>query len=113
MLARSLAVIACVAVSVGAALAEETRIVTQSPPQGRFQIVFGPFARADAFMLDTQTGQVWQLTKYTDMQGEPLVWTRMPRLDSADEIATFYRANKKVTPTTQPATAPKPTAAAR
>lgn len=47
----------------------------------RFQIFFAPRARADTFLLDKQTGKVWQLTKLTDIEGEPLVWNRMDRID--------------------------------
>jgi hypothetical protein len=48
---------------------------------GRFQIFFNPNVRADTFLLDTQTGKVWQLTKFTNLIGDPTVWNRMERID--------------------------------
>jgi hypothetical protein len=85
--------------SVATVSAQETRVVTQSPPQGRFQIVFGPMARADTYLLDTHTGQIWQSVKLSDLQGEPLVRYPMDRFDSSEEIAAFYKARKPKTAT--------------
>lgn len=59
-----------------------------SPPQripdqyGRYVITFGPFARADMFLLDTQTGKVWRPVQYSDVVGEPDVWMSMDRIDN-------------------------------
>lgn len=33
---------------------------------GRFQIYYSPIVRADTFLLDTQTGKVWQMVKDKD-----------------------------------------------
>ncbi len=55
----------------------------------RFQIFFSPFVRADTFLVDTQTGKVWELIKFTDIQGEPRVWTRMYRLDDDEQLHQF------------------------
>jgi len=52
----------------------------------RFQIVMSPLARADEFLLDTQTGRIWQLTKITDLQGEPTVWMYQTRVDNDAEF---------------------------
>jgi hypothetical protein len=49
---------------------------------GRYQIFFSPHARADTFLIDTQTGKIWSRTKYTDIKGEPEVWELEERLDS-------------------------------
>lgn len=54
---------------------------------GRYVIVFGPHARADTFLLDTQKGKVWQLTKYTDLDGEPTLWDDMGIVDNSSEMA--------------------------
>lgn len=48
--------------------------ITHAPNQ-RFQILFSPHKAADTFMLDTQTGKVWQLTQFSDVNGEPVVWS--------------------------------------
>lgn len=61
-----------------------------SPIQNaRFQIFFNPNVRADTFLLDTQTGKVWQLTQLTDVKGDPTVWNRMDRLDDDKQIFQF------------------------
>ncbi len=46
---------------------------------GRYQIVFSPLLARDAFLLDTATGQVWQLVK--GAKGDEL-WEPMSRSDS-------------------------------
>ena len=33
---------------------------------GRYQIVINPTVRADTFLLDSETGRVWQMTQYTN-----------------------------------------------
>ncbi len=59
---------------------------------GRFTIIFNPEIRADLFLLDTQTGKVWALVRYTDVFGEPRVWLRMERLDSLEDRILWERA---------------------
>lgn len=56
----------------------------------RFQIFFNPNVRADTFLVDTQTGKVWQLTQFTDVKGEPTVWNRMDRIDDDKQSLQFY-----------------------
>jgi hypothetical protein len=73
-------------------------------PLGRFQIVFSPHARADTFLVDTQTGQVWGYTKFTDVKGEPEAWISIPRLDSDAAVFTWarnqgFKANTPTYPT--------------
>jgi hypothetical protein len=56
-------------------------------PQGRFQIVISPLTARDTFLLDTETGRVWQMTQLSFLIGEPVVWDLMPRIDSDDDYA--------------------------
>ncbi len=56
-----------------------------APQNGRYAIVFSPNVRADTFLLDTKTGNVWQQVKYTDLDGEPMVWTEMTIEDGRAE----------------------------
>lgn len=37
------------------------------------------------FLLDTQLGKVWTLTKYTDIAGEPSVWKDMTIVDDGPD----------------------------
>jgi hypothetical protein len=39
--------------------------------QGRYQIIVNPSARADTFLLDTQTGQTRVHTAITNYEGDP------------------------------------------
>ncbi len=47
--------------------------------QGRFTIIINPSARADTFLLDTASGNVWQMVQLTDVAGQPTVWSPMKR----------------------------------
>lgn len=58
----------------------------------RYQIVFSPHAARDTFMIDTATGQVWQLTKYMFLNSEPSAWEHMDRIDSDDAYRRFVAA---------------------
>lgn len=52
----------------------------------RFEIIFNPNARADTFLLDTQKGKVWQLTKITDVESQPTVWQPLEIIDPEGDI---------------------------
>ena len=56
----------------------------------RFRIFFSPHARADTFLVDTQTGRVWQLM---GLNGEPSAWAPMTRLDNSEDQAAFARSH--------------------
>lgn len=69
---------------------------TNSPiPQGRYQIVISPHAARDTFLLDTETGRVWALTAFVFLNGEPVVWKLMPRIDDDDDYARVVREHGK------------------
>jgi hypothetical protein len=52
---------------------------------GRYQIVMSPRDARYAFLLDTETGQVWQFEVFTEvfsfLNDDPVVWDTMPRID--------------------------------
>ena len=54
---------------------------------GRYQIVTSQFTERNIFLLDTDTGAVWQLQVSTSLIGEPLIWNIIPRVDNDDEMA--------------------------
>ena len=60
------------------------------PPVGRFLIVFSPIVRADTFLLDTQKGRVWQMTKFSDLPSEPTAWNEMDVIDSTGEVGIKF-----------------------
>lgn len=69
---------------------------------GRFQIVLNPSVRADTFLLDTETGRVWRLVKYTDLKDQPEAWEFMDRLDDVGEMKAFGRVYGETAPQTDP-----------
>ena len=48
---------------------------------GRFQIVASGQTRTGPFLLDTQTGRIWQLREFAGLQGSPVAWHEMTIID--------------------------------
>jgi hypothetical protein len=61
---------------------------------GRYQIFFGPHARADQYLVDTETGRVWQKVEYPDLKGEPEVWMPLTRIDSDLEFNEWLKTQQ-------------------
>lgn len=74
----------------GTQQAPEAPVRLVRPPVGRYQIVFSPNVRADTFLLDTQKGRVWQMTKFSDLPGEPTAWNEMDVIDSTGEVGIKF-----------------------
>jgi hypothetical protein len=92
-------------VSLSAPLANVFAAQQNAPAQnGRFQIFFNPNVRADTFLVDTQTGTVWQLIQFTDLKGDPTVWNRMDIID--DDKQAFQFALKHGAKETENSTTP-------
>jgi len=73
-------------------LVTKTDQPTNAPiPQGRYQIVMSPHNARDTFLLDTETGRVWQLTIFSFLNDAPVVWNVMPRIDNDDDYARVVR----------------------
>lgn len=60
----------------GPSAQNQTQFLAQ--PSGRYVIVFGTFARADTYLLDTQTGRVWQSVNFEGRS----VWQEMTFVDA-------------------------------
>jgi hypothetical protein len=71
-------------------VAQTQRPVSMSAP-GRYTIVINPNARADTFLLDTETGRVWIPTQFPDIAGKPTVWQIQDRVDDKGELATWLK----------------------
>ena len=56
---------------------------------GRYQIVYSPHGARDTFLLDTETGQVWQLTSFSYLEGQPVAWDRVTRIDNQEDFGRF------------------------
>lgn len=54
---------------------------------GRYQYYAHPTIRADQYLIDTCLGRVWQQVTYTDLG--KTVWTRVPRLDTEEELVKW------------------------
>lgn len=74
---------------------------------GRFQIILHPQFRGDQYLLDTITGQIWQLTKFSSLDGEPLAWTPMAKIDNAEDFRAFYANHRRSPAAPTAASAPK------
>jgi hypothetical protein len=59
--------------------------------QGRYQIVTSPHNARDTFLLDTETGRVWQLTVFSFLNDDPVVWNLMPRIDTPDDYGAVIK----------------------
>jgi hypothetical protein len=63
------------------ALAQDEASASRSDSRGPYEIVQGKLNREDIYLLNTQTGEVWQLTTMTGFKGDPNVWKAMDKLD--------------------------------
>lgn len=69
-------------------------IKPESGHAGRYQIFFSPHARADVYLVDTETGRIWKpvtITNATDpiLGSAPEVWVYQDRIDSAPEFGVW------------------------
>ena len=91
MVGRILILAAMVSTIVATASAQDlpkaTVPVAAAQGHGRYQIVISPFTERNTYLLDTETGAVWQLQALATLNGEPLVWNLMPRVDNDDDMA--------------------------
>jgi hypothetical protein len=71
-----------------AQIAQDKSYASKQP--GRYQIIMHPTFRADQYLLDTSTGQIWQLTTYSTLQGEPVAWRY--RLDNQSDMLAFINS---------------------
>src|SRR4051794_956769 len=62
----------------------------------RYQIVMSPLTARDTFLLHTETCKVWQLTSFGGVQGEPVAWNYMEKIDDSEKYFRFLRSVKKV-----------------
>jgi len=100
MVGRILIMAAVVSTIVATASAQDLPKATvptaAAQAHGRYQIVISPFTERNTFLLDTETGAVWQLQALATLNGEPLVWSLMPRADNDEDMARIVsRFGKK------------------
>ncbi|HEY5804839.1 MAG TPA: hypothetical protein VIT90_14195 [Lysobacter sp.] len=56
----------------------------------RYQIVFNPHNAAVTYLVDTQKGKVWELTKFTDMYTQPTAFNGIDVLDEDGEVGKTW-----------------------
>jgi hypothetical protein len=74
--------------------AKQPTSVAAAPAQshvGKYQLFFSPLARADVYLVDTETGKIWKPititnAKDTNLQSAPEVWVYQERVDSARDF---------------------------
>ena len=74
---------------------------------GRYQLYFGPHARADIYLVDTETGKIW--TPITienkldiNLKRAPEVWIYQERVDNQREFDIWSLAHKDKEAPTNP-----------
>lgn len=58
---------------------------------GKYQLFFSPHARADVYLVDTETGKIWKPititnAKDTNLKSAPEVWVYQERIDSEGDF---------------------------
>ena len=113
MAIRSFMVAAILLIAIGPIAAQDqpkSAPATATPqPYGRYQIVTSPFSERSTFLLDTETGTVWQLQGSNVLIGEPLFWNIMPRVDNDEDMARMVaKFGKKSAAKPTPSISPTP-----
>jgi len=70
---------------------------------GKYQIFFSPHDRADVYLVDTETGQVWKPITIsnaadTNLDNPPQVWVYQDRIDNAQQFKVWSTFHKKPIP---------------
>ena len=85
-----------------AAHAQQATPVHRAAGQGvRFTLVFSPHTPPRTYLLDTETGRVWQAVQAVRAEGEPTLWKFMDRVDNADEYLEWLQQQRPKTPATR------------
>jgi hypothetical protein len=62
------------------------------PPEvGRFTIIHSPQTEQDTMLIDTVTGETWELDAMVSLKGDPRAWIPVPRLNTAQDYAALER----------------------
>jgi hypothetical protein len=90
--------------------AKQPTAVNAAPAQshvGKYQLFFSPHARADVYLVDTETGKIWKPititnAKDTNLQTAPEVWVYQERIDSARDFDAWSVMHPPPSATTTP-----------
>jgi hypothetical protein len=75
-------------------IAQQETSATQTGHVGRYQIFFSPHARADVYLVDTETGRIWRpvtVNNATDdnFKTPPELWVYQDRVDNEKEFNSW------------------------
>jgi hypothetical protein len=82
-------------------------VAPQGSHVGRYQLFFSPHARADVYLVDTETGKIWKPitignAKDTNLKSEPEVWVYQDRIDNEKEFDVWIAFHKLPPPAATP-----------
>jgi len=74
---------------------------------GKYQLFFSPHARADVYLVDTETGKIWKPititnAKDTNLQSAPEVWVYQERIDNERDFEIWMAMHSSRTDTQTP-----------
>jgi len=74
---------------------------------GRYQLFFSPHARADVYLVDTETGKIWKPititnAKDTNLKSAPELWVYQERVDSERDFEAWSVMHPPQAATTAP-----------
>ena len=75
-------------------------LVAPSQTVGRFIIVISPHTNASTYLLDTETGKVWQPARFSQAEREPVVWQYMEKADNQEQLTDWLSRQRPKTKTT-------------
>jgi hypothetical protein len=85
---------------------QPAKLTASEPAQshaGKYQLFFSPLARADVYLVDTETGRIWKPVtinnaKDTNLTGAPEVWIYQDRIDTEQQFDTWQIMHPATTP---------------
>ncbi len=90
-----------IATPASGAIAMQRRLeghLPEAAAPGRFQIIASSQARGSPFLLDTQTGRVWQLRDFAGLVGSPTAWHEMTIIDDRGQMGITSTQFQKLYP---------------
>lgn len=61
----------------------------QATTAGRYQLFYSPHNRTDTFLLDSETGRVWQPVVFSFLEGDPDAWVLQDKISTEAEREAF------------------------
>jgi len=88
----------CIALISFVLLAQTKPAPTSQPHTGRYQIFFSPLARADAYLVDTDTGRIWREVQFSNVPHQPFVWLPVDKVDNKQQQDEWELSHSSTAP---------------